>query len=285
MPEQLADPRPAERRVARHVEDDRGAGHPPAGRGGARAAAAAGRSPRRPSASAAAPGGPSRSSPAWWSGWSGGKASMYASSRSAGGQPAAGPMRTPSGVGTGSRGAAGSHVMSVDRRRSVAPPASSRSPSGAVVSTTCPRRRAPRSRRRPRARRPGAAASSSASGRPSRVPGRIGRDLPARRRRAGPRARSCPVAQQRAAHLAARGLRQVVGELDDARVLVGRRLLLDVVLQLARRAPATPSWPSRSTTTARTTEPRSASGAATAAASATAGCETSADSTSNGPIR
>ena len=49
---------------------------------------------------------------------------------------------------------------------------------------------------------------------------------------------------------------------------------------------ASDAWiPSRSTTIARTTEPRSSSGAATAAASATATWETSADSTSNGPIR
>ena len=45
------------------------------------------------------------------------------------------------------------------------------------------------------------------------------------------------------------------------------------------------AWPSRSTTTARTTLPRSASGAATTAASATAACAASTDSTSNGPIR
>ena len=52
------------------------------------------------------------------------------------------------------------------------------------------------------------------------------------------------------------------------------------------RASASPgSCPSRSTTTARTTCPRTSSGAATAAASATAGWDTSADSTSNGPIR
>ena len=92
-------------------------------------------------------------------------------------------------------------------------------------------------------------------------------------------------AQRRAPDLAARGLRQLGREVDDARVLVGRGLALDVLLQLARERRRAGSWPSRSTTTARTTAPRSSSGAATAAASATAGCATSADSTSNGPIR
>src|SRR5262249_23114307 len=43
--------------------------------------------------------------------------------------------------------------------------------------------------------------------------------------------------------------------------------------------------PPARTTIARPPEPRSSSGDATAAASATAGCETSADSTSNGPTR
>src|SRR3954452_11442564 len=43
-------------------------------------------------------------------------------------------------------------------------------------------------------------------------------------------------AQQRAADLPAGGLRQLVGEVDDARVLVGRRLGLDVVLELAGEA-------------------------------------------------
>ena len=72
---------------------------------------------------------------------------------------------------------------------------------------------------------------------------------------------------------------------DDPRVLVGRGLALDVLLQLARELGRGAYSPSRSTTTARTTAPRSSSGAATAAASATAGWATSADSTSNGPIR
>src|SRR3954451_18359287 len=44
---------------------------------------------------------------------------------------------------------------------------------------------------------------------------------------------TAPLAQQRAAHLAARGLGQLVGVVDPARVLVRRGLVLHVVLQLA----------------------------------------------------
>src|SRR3954452_7380600 len=52
---------------------------------------------------------------------------------------------------------------------------------------------------------------------------RCGRGLTRRRRRA----------QRRAADLAAGGLGQLVGVVDATRVLVGRRLALDVVLQLS----------------------------------------------------
>ena len=90
---------------------------------------------------------------------------------------------------------------------------------------------------------------------------------------------------QRALDLAAGGLGQLGREVDDPRVLVGRGLVLDVVLELGDERRRTGLNPSRSTTTARTTAPRSSSGAATTAASATAAWETSADSTSNGPIR
>src|SRR5215212_3458731 len=59
-------------------------------------------------------------------------------------------------------------------------------------------------------------------------PGRWSRRLSAAER---PAALS---AQRRPADLSARGLRQVVGEVDHARVLVGRGLALDVLLDLAR---------------------------------------------------
>ena len=88
----------------------------------------------------------------------------------------------------------------------------------------------------------------------------------------------------RRADLAARRLGQLAGELDDPRVLVGRRLGLDVVLQLARErvgglvavAQDDDGPHDRAALVV---------GAETTAASATAGCSTSADSTSKGPIR
>ena len=68
-------------------------------------------------------------------------------------------------------------------------------------------------------------------------------------------------AQLRPLDLAARGLRQLLGELDDPRVLVGSG---DALRRGpgARAASSSEGSPSRSTTIARTTEPRSSSGAA-----------------------
>ena len=126
---------------------------------------------------------------------------------------------------------------SVDRRRAWPRGRASRSPRSRVVSTMYPRRcriaiSATSSSASPG--RPGA--SRSAQRAPVTGARHERRDRHGRRRRAATRAPSCAVSQQRAAHLAARGLRQLVGELDDPRVLVRRRLGLDVVLQLARRA-------------------------------------------------
>ena len=77
-------------------------------------------------------------------------------------------------------------------------------------------------------------------------------------------------AQRRAPDLAARRARELVREVDDARVLVGRRRGLRVLLQLARER-GRRREPSRDHDRAHDA-PRSASGAATTAASATAGC-------------
>ncbi len=103
-------------------------------------------------------------------------------------------------------------------------------------------------------------------------------------RQASPRARSASsLTQLDTADLAAARLRQLVDELDLARVLVRRRDALHVLLELARELVGEPSRPGRSTTNALTICPRSASGLPTTALSATAACSSSALSTSNGP--
>ena len=79
-------------------------------------------------------------------------------------------------------------------------------------------------------------------------------------------------------------LGQLAGEVDDPRVLVGRRLGLDVVLQLARERVGGRVAVAQDDDGAHDGAALVV-GAETTAASATAGCSTRADSTSKGPIR
>ena len=94
-----------------------------------------------------------------------------------------------------------------------------------------------------------------------------------------------PLAQLDPADLAGQGLRQLVDELDPARVGVGAKAAADVAPGSRSASSSEGSWPSARTMNALTTLPRRSSGEATAAASRTAGCSRQADSTSNGPIR
>ena len=84
--------------------------------------------------------------------------------------------------------------------------------------------------------------------------------------------------------LAGEGLRQVVDELDLARIGVGRVALAHVRLDLVGELVGG-LVPVREHDEGLDDVPRRSSGEATAAASITAGCSTHADSTSNGPIR
>ena len=85
---------------------------------------------------------------------------------------------------------------------------------------------------------------------------------------------------QQAAHdLAARGLRQLVDDLDDARVLVGRHPLAGERLDLVARSTCDPGF---RLMTALIVSPRYGSGTPTTAASRTAGCRYSTSSTSRG---
>ena len=93
------------------------------------------------------------------------------------------------------------------------------------------------------------------------------------------------LAQLHPADLPGQRLRQVVDELDLARIGVRGVALAHVALDLVGQLAPTASWPPASTMNALTMSPRRSSGEATAAASCTAGCSTQADSTSNGPIR
>ena len=94
-----------------------------------------------------------------------------------------------------------------------------------------------------------------------------------------------PLAQLDPPDLAGERLRQVVHELDLARIRVGGVALAHVALDLVGQLVARLVRRSASTMNALTMSPRRSSGEATAAASFTAGCSTHADSTSNGPIR
>ena len=93
------------------------------------------------------------------------------------------------------------------------------------------------------------------------------------------------LAQLDAADLAAHRLRQRVDELDLARVLVRRGHALHVLLQLLRQRVARRVARRAGRRTPSRSRRASASGLATTADSTTAGCSSSALSTSNGPMR